>query len=399
MPSVQRLLAESPSPACSPGVPSAPPWPRTCCAGAHTRTSSRSIPIPMAIPSRSPCSTTSMRGWSATTTSSRSSPRSRPRGRSRRRRYGASSCARASSSTTARPSPPRTCSPRSSASVDPASPLKGNLPAYKSAKKVDDHTIDIEVTDTYPLLLNDLTNIYIFDKQWLVENNAYKPTDAGKGVEGYADQQCERHRPVPGSTGRKPDAADGVREESELVGQAAPQSRRGSSSRRSPRRRRASRRCSRARSTSPSARRCRTCRASRPARTSRSCRPTSCAPLLRLQHGRQAAPSRDVTGKNPFKDKRVREALYRAIDIDALQRQVMRGLSRNTGSLVAPAISGICADAGQAAALRSPTRPRRCSPTPATRMGSRSRSLHQRRLTSTRSRSARRRPRCGRASG
>jgi peptide/nickel transport system substrate-binding protein len=36
----------------------------------------------------------------------------------------------------------------------------------------------------------------------------------------------------------------------------------------------------------------------------------------------------------------VREALYRAIDIDALHERVMRGLSRNTGSLVAPAIPG-----------------------------------------------------------
>ena len=48
----------------------------------------------------------------------------------------------------------------------------------------------------------------------------------------------------------------------------------------------------------------------------------------------------DVKGKNPFKDKQVREALYRAIDIDALQRRAMRGLSRNTGALVAPAIPG-----------------------------------------------------------
>ena len=35
----------------------------------------------------------------------------------------------------------------------------------------------------------------------------------------------------------------------------------------------------------------------------------------------------DVKGKNPFKDKRVRQALYQAIDIIAIQKQVMRGLS------------------------------------------------------------------------
>ncbi len=35
----------------------------------------------------------------------------------------------------------------------------------------------------------------------------------------------------------------------------------------------------------------------------------------------------DVKGKNPFKDRRVRQALYQAIDIDALKSSVMRGLS------------------------------------------------------------------------
>jgi peptide/nickel transport system substrate-binding protein len=48
----------------------------------------------------------------------------------------------------------------------------------------------------------------------------------------------------------------------------------------------------------------------------------------------------DVKDKNPLKDKRVREAMYRAIDIDAVQKRAMRGLSRNTGALVAPAIPG-----------------------------------------------------------
>ncbi len=39
----------------------------------------------------------------------------------------------------------------------------------------------------------------------------------------------------------------------------------------------------------------------------------------------------DVKGKNPFKDKRVRLAMYQAIDINALKSAVMRGLSIPTG--------------------------------------------------------------------
>jgi len=41
-----------------------------------------------------------------------------------------------------------------------------------------------------------------------------------------------------------------------------------------------------------------------------------------------------VKGRNPLKDLRVRQALYLAIDIDAIRRQVMRGQSRPTGSMI-----------------------------------------------------------------
>ena len=49
-----------------------------------------------------------------------------------------------------------------------------------------------------------------------------------------------------------------------------------------------------------------------------------------------------VKGKNPFKDRRVREALYRAIDTQALKTQVMRGLAIPTAiPLPDPAGSGL----------------------------------------------------------
>jgi peptide/nickel transport system substrate-binding protein len=41
-----------------------------------------------------------------------------------------------------------------------------------------------------------------------------------------------------------------------------------------------------------------------------------------------------VKGKNPFKDKRVRQALYQAIDIEALRTTTMRGLSKPTGAML-----------------------------------------------------------------
>lgn len=47
-----------------------------------------------------------------------------------------------------------------------------------------------------------------------------------------------------------------------------------------------------------------------------------------------------VKGKNPFKDKRVREAFQKAIDVNAIKTQVMRGLSYPTGVMFAPQVDG-----------------------------------------------------------
>jgi peptide/nickel transport system substrate-binding protein len=48
----------------------------------------------------------------------------------------------------------------------------------------------------------------------------------------------------------------------------------------------------------------------------------------------------DVKGKNPFKDKQVREALSIAIDREAIKRNTMRGLSLPASIIVAPGVNG-----------------------------------------------------------
>jgi len=52
----------------------------------------------------------------------------------------------------------------------------------------------------------------------------------------------------------------------------------------------------------------------------------------------------NVKGKNPFKDKRVRQAFYQAIDVNAIQKSVMRGASAPTGLMIAPGITGFPAE-------------------------------------------------------
>ena len=47
-----------------------------------------------------------------------------------------------------------------------------------------------------------------------------------------------------------------------------------------------------------------------------------------------------VKGKNPFKDQRVRQAFYQAIDIEAIKDRIMRGAATPSNLMIAPQING-----------------------------------------------------------
>jgi peptide/nickel transport system substrate-binding protein len=62
--------------------------------------------------------------------------------------------------------------------------------------------------------------------------------------------------------------------------------------------------------------------------------------FLGMDQGSPELRSSDVKGRNPFKDVRVRRAVYQAIDVEAIRREVMHGLSRPVGMLVPPGVNG-----------------------------------------------------------
>jgi peptide/nickel transport system substrate-binding protein len=66
--------------------------------------------------------------------------------------------------------------------------------------------------------------------------------------------------------------------------------------------------------------------------------------FLGMDQSRDELLFSSVKGKNPFKDKRVRQAFYQAIDINAIQKVVMRGASQPTALMIAPGIRGFPAD-------------------------------------------------------
>ena len=64
--------------------------------------------------------------------------------------------------------------------------------------------------------------------------------------------------------------------------------------------------------------------------------------FLGMDQNREELLYSNVKGKNPFKDKRVRQAFYQAIDVQAINKAVMRGLSVPTAiNLPNPELAGI----------------------------------------------------------
>lgn len=69
-------------------------------------------------------------------------------------------------------------------------------------------------------------------------------------------------------------------------------------------------------------------------------RPSERTIYLGLDVERDELPGSDVKGRNPLKELRVRQAIYKAIDIDAIQTRIMRGHATKTGLLHAPTMQG-----------------------------------------------------------
>ncbi len=61
---------------------------------------------------------------------------------------------------------------------------------------------------------------------------------------------------------------------------------------------------------------------------------------LGFNQGLDELPGSDVKGRNPFRDRRVREAAYRAVDIGRVIAEGMAGLAEPAGMLVPPGVNG-----------------------------------------------------------
>ena len=221
----------------------------------------------------------------------------------------------------------------------PGSISKLNLGDVKDVRKVDAFTVDVETKAPFPLLANELLNLTIMSKAWCEANNAKEASDLKEKKENYANRNTNgtgpfmlKSREIDVKTvmvanptwwdkpkhnltevNFTPIKSDATRTSSLLSGALD-------------------------------------ATVNVPLQDVQRINSSGAftvvqGPELRtiflgMDQFREELLYSDVKGKNPFKDLRVRKALYHAIDVEGIKRSVMRGVSWPAGMTVSPALNG-----------------------------------------------------------
>ena len=223
------------------------------------------------------------------------------------------------------------------------SDMKSYTNDFKEVRKINDHAIEIETKSPYPILPDVLTLVYMMSKKWCETNQAATPVDRRKGIENAASFRAngtgpfrvrERqpnvrtvftrngnywgkvesnateviYTPVGNDATRVAALLSGEVDVMEPVPVQDIERVNGS------------------------------------ARTRAVTGPELRTVFLGMDQKRDELLYSNVKGRNPFKDKRVRQAFYQAIDIEGIRKNVMRGASNPTALMVGPGINGFQAD-------------------------------------------------------
>src|SRR6478736_4496459 len=210
-----------------------------------------------------------------------------------------------------------------------------NVAADAKFVKVDDYTVDVKLDSPNPILISQWDGWYIMDKKWCEENNAVAPTPASATTPSYASLNengtgpftIESHqpgvktvfKPYPNWWGKPehnikeivftPIGSDATRVAALLSGEVdviEPVPIQDIS------------------------------RVDSTANAQVLKGPELRTIFLGMDQARDELLYSNVKGKNPFKDVRVREAFFKAIDIELIKTRVMRGLSTPSALMIAP---------------------------------------------------------------
>ena len=220
----------------------------------------------------------------------------------------------------------------------PTSDFKEYISSISSVKAIDKYTIQIKTTEPNPILLNQLSNIFVMSKAWATKNfsitpqnwNASQATYASTNVMGTGPFKITLREPNTKTVFKKnskwwgnvehnltsiellPIANAATRVAALLSGEIdiitdAPVQDLG--------------------------------RIESSAGHKVESTPQMRTIFLGMDQGADELRSGN-TGDNPFKKKEVRQALYQAIDIEAIKKKVMRGLSEPAGIITFPGVTG-----------------------------------------------------------
>jgi peptide/nickel transport system substrate-binding protein len=221
----------------------------------------------------------------------------------------------------------------------PGSNIQSVLATVKEIRKVDDHTVDFETHVPNPILIQEITNWGIFSRAWAEKHNSTRPADLTSREENFATRNAmgtgpfrlvlrepDRRTVVE----RNPDwwdtpthniqraelniiANDATRVAALLSGEVdfvytvPPQD---------------------------------VERINRTPGVRIIQGPELRTIFLGMDQMRPQLLKSDVQGKNPFQDVRVRRAMLLAIDVNTIQRTVMRGQSRPSNLIYGPGVNG-----------------------------------------------------------
>jgi len=219
------------------------------------------------------------------------------------------------------------------------SDLKSNVNDIKEVRKVSDYVVDIETKAPFPILPDQLSTTFILSRKWCEENQATRPVDRRKGIENAASFRAngtgpyrlrERQPNVRTTFVRNgnywgkidgnaqeviftPIGNDATRVAALLSGEVDVME-------------------------PVPVQDIERIKASPSAKVMTG--PELRTIFLGMDQKRDELLYSSVKGKNPFKDKRVRQAFYQAIDIDGIQKTVMRGASKPTAEMWGPGVNG-----------------------------------------------------------
>jgi peptide/nickel transport system substrate-binding protein len=217
------------------------------------------------------------------------------------------------------------------------------IPTDAKVVKIDDYTVDFVLTSPNPILVTQWDGWYIMDKKWCEDNDAVAPTPASATSPSFASLHAngtgafmiESHQPgvktvfkVNPNWWRKPEhnlkeiiftpiGSDATRVaallsgEVDLIEPVPIQD---------------------------------IARVNASANASVLTGPELRTIFLGFDQKRDELLYSNIKGKNPFKDIRVREAFYKAIDVDLIKTRVMRGLSTPSAQMISQQLFKLSGD-------------------------------------------------------